>query len=63
MYNDGVANKFAQELFVGPNVRQMPGSDVISLELNIKGMTEPNKHIEQEEESLDDITEASSVPT
>ena len=28
---------------VSPNVRMIPGSDTISLELNVKGMTEPNK--------------------
>ena len=33
----------------GPSVRKMPGSDAISLELNIKGMTEPNKVHPQEE--------------
>ena len=37
----------------------MPGSDAISLELNIKGMTEPNKYIPPEE-SEEDITAASS---
>lgn len=34
---------------VSPNVRQMPGSDAISLELNIKGMTEPNRAIPNED--------------
>lgn len=27
----------------GPNVRILPGSDAISLELNVKGMSAPNK--------------------
>ena len=30
---------------VSPNVRIIPGSDAISLELNIKGMTEPNRDL------------------
>mmetsp|Transcript_16930 Transcript_16930/g.21423 ORF Transcript_16930/g.21423 Transcript_16930/m.21423 type:complete len:112 (-) Transcript_16930:3046-3381(-) len=34
-----------------PNVRMMPGSDAISLELNILGMTEPNKNFEVNDES------------
>ena len=34
-----------------PNVRVMPGSDAISLELSIKGMTEPNKTMTDANES------------
>ena len=41
---------------MNPCVRQMPGSDVISLELNIKGMTEPNRVL-----PCEDQTQASST--
>ena len=51
--------KSQRELDVSPSVRMMPGSDAISLELNIKGMTEPNKEHETEEPS-DEITQESS---
>ena len=43
IYSGGEVPK---ESAISPSVRMMPGSDAISLELNIKGMTEPNKHIE-----------------
>jgi len=52
-----------KEFGFSPNVRRMPGTDVLSLELNIKGMTEPNKYIEFQEESGDDLTDAGSAPT
>lgn len=35
--------KMLGDVGVSPNVRMIPGSDTISLELNVKGMTEPNK--------------------
>jgi len=39
-----------------PVVRMMPGSDVVSLELNVKGMTEPNKNFfEEESEELTQV--------
>ena len=44
----------------GPSVRMIPGSDAISLELNIQGMTEPNKKFEANEDSQEDMTQASS---
>ena len=44
----------------GPSVRMMPGSDAISLELNIQGMTEPNKKFEANDDSQEDATQASS---
>ena len=54
----------AKESGVSPNVRIMPGSDAISLELDIKGMTEPNKHIEvsDHDQSHENPTDVSSVP-
>ena len=51
----------AKESGVSPNVRIMPGSDAISLELDIKGMTEPNKYIEVSDHDQSP-TDVSSVP-
>ena len=38
----------AEESTTSPNVRLMPGGDAISLELNIKGMNEPNKNFKHQ---------------
>ena len=45
---------------VSPNVRIIPGSDAISLELNIKGMTEPNRDLVEVQGEDGDKTQASS---
>lgn len=42
----------AEESAASPNVRMMPGGDAISLELNIKGMTEPNQNFKDIDDSL-----------
>ena len=44
------------ETGISPNVRMMPGSDAISLELDIKGMTEPNRNFEEINDTQDNQT-------